>query len=370
MSDADVTVIHPQMSMLGGGEMVCFLVLASAIERGAPTRLFSERIANLEVLSEYRRSGASNAVHYPIKVTRPSFLGTYPYYANIAQQMRKVAGTRPRHVLLTQSIVPGLSRFRDCRVVLYVHYPDLASDESQAHGALSKAYLYPIKAILERQLGYVDTLVCNSKYTRDAIRQHWGHLSPPEPVVVYPSTTRTLDASASWEHRKKRVVYVGRLSFFKRHEVLKELAVKNPSIEYCSIGSSSDGYNAYIRSLQMLKPDNYQIIANAPHSTLKKYLETSLVYVHAAVNEHFGISILEAMLAGAVPMAHDSGGIREILPRELRWNDREELDQKSTELLGNRSLWESWHRRVVDIAGEHSPSRFKEQIARVVFGSR
>jgi glycosyltransferase involved in cell wall biosynthesis len=154
------------------------------------------------------------------------------------------------------------------------------------------------------------------------------------------------------------------LSFFKRHEIIKELAVRNPAVEYCSIGSSNNSYGAYVQSLQHRKPANYRIIANAEYAEIRNYLETSLVYVHAAANEHFGIAILEAMCAGAVPLAHDSGGMREILPMELRWTDISELSRKSNEFLQDENLWNRWHRKVIEIAAEHSPQRFKEQVAR------
>jgi len=43
--------------------------------------------------------------------------------------------------------------------------------------------------------------------------------------------------------------------------------------------------------------------------------------------EHFGITIVEAMSAGCVPVVHDSGGPKEIVngERGFRWQNLEEI---------------------------------------------
>ena len=41
----------------------------------------------------------------------------------------------------------------------------------------------------------------------------------------------------------------------------------------------------------------------------------------SAINEHFGISIVEAMAMGCVPIVHNSGGPREFVPSDHRFNN-------------------------------------------------
>jgi glycosyltransferase involved in cell wall biosynthesis len=47
------------------------------------------------------------------------------------------------------------------------------------------------------------------------------------------------------------------------------------------------------------------------------------VLLHSFVGEHFGIALIEAMSAGAIPITHDSGAAREdnLVPNDYRYTD-------------------------------------------------
>ncbi len=44
--------------------------------------------------------------------------------------------------------------------------------------------------------------------------------------------------------------------------------------------------------------------------------------------EHFGISIVEAMALGCLPIVHDSGGMREFVPAQYRYTSIEQAAEK------------------------------------------
>jgi glycosyltransferase involved in cell wall biosynthesis len=48
------------------------------------------------------------------------------------------------------------------------------------------------------------------------------------------------------------------------------------------------------------------------------------------VGEHFGISIVEAMALGCIPVVHDSGGMREFVPTQYRYRTIEQAAEKIT----------------------------------------
>ena len=50
---------------------------------------------------------------------------------------------------------------------------------------------------------------------------------------------------------------------------------------------------------------------NVSYAELKKLLNEATIGLHTMWNEHFGIGVVEIMAAGAVILAHDSGGPRE-----------------------------------------------------------
>ncbi|KAK9711099.1 asparagine-linked glycosylation protein [Basidiobolus ranarum] len=51
-----------------------------------------------------------------------------------------------------------------------------------------------------------------------------------------------------------------------------------------------------------------EFIINASYDTLVGYLSRSLIGLHTMNHEHFGISIVEYMAAGLIPVANNSGG--------------------------------------------------------------
>jgi glycosyltransferase involved in cell wall biosynthesis len=69
-------------------------------------------------------------------------------------------------------------------------------------------------------------------------------------------------------------------------------------------------------------------LPNPSHAEVKQALAQTRFYVFPAVNEHFGMTTVEAIAMGAIPFVHDSGGQREIVPLDgLRFSDETFLER-------------------------------------------
>jgi glycosyltransferase involved in cell wall biosynthesis len=82
------------------------------------------------------------------------------------------------------------------------------------------------------------------------------------------------------------------------------------------------------------------------------------------MQEHFGVTTVEAMSAGAVPVVINTGGQREIVTHGVDgflWNDLDSLAEHTQQLAGDADL-----RRRLSLNAVHSSARF----SREAFGAR
>jgi len=125
--------------------------------------------------------------------------------------------------------------------------------------------------------------------------------------------------------------------------------------EYFSVGGLSDTptHHAYFEKLHdVIAGGRAHLIANVERSTLKSLYERASVFWHAAgygedeslhpeLTEHFGITTVEAMAAGCVPVVINKGGQREIVQHGVNgflWNTLAELKEYTGVLMRDEHL--------------------------------
>jgi glycosyltransferase involved in cell wall biosynthesis len=100
---------------------------------------------------------------------------------------------------------------------------------------------------------------------------------------------------------------------------------------------------------------------------VKELLGRAKVYVHSAHNEHFGITIVEAMAAGCVPVVNDTGGPREIVSADVgyRWNDVNQAVVQVSNLIEDEALRRELSKAAASRAREFGPEAFESGMRRV-----
>jgi glycosyltransferase involved in cell wall biosynthesis len=182
---------------------------------------------------------------------------------------------------------------------------------------------------VEKGISKLNRIFCNSYYTKKAIMQYWSNFNVKEPVIIRPP----VELKDFWcyiplEEKEQRVVYVARFAPIKRHGLMKQLAKTFPSYEFVSVGALTEGMKDWFRTLSKGAPRNYFLKPNLPKKNLIELLKRSKIYVHLMEGEHFGIAPLEALASGCIVLVHDSGGIREYIPKEFRWKNLDDLKEK------------------------------------------
>jgi glycosyltransferase involved in cell wall biosynthesis len=106
----------------------------------------------------------------------------------------------------------------------------------------------------------------------------------------------------------------------------------------------------------------------SPLRKLRDVLARAKIYVHCARNEHFGISIVEAMAAGCVPVVHDSGGPREIVTDEVgyRWTIVDKAVEFVSELIADDGLRRTMSNAAMSRAENFRPETFEATLANVI----
>ena len=170
-------------------------------------------------------------------------------------------------------------------------------------------------------------LFANSKYSADAIRAELD----VEPHILYPSVSNYILNPNDVDLEKQRnnnVVTVARISEIKNLQIIPyiaELTSKEISFTIAGLLDSEKTLNMLLKLVKDLNlSKRVRILTNVKREQLKKLLLNSKVFLHPSKNEPFGISIVEAMASGCIPVVHNSGGPKEFVPLNQRFNNIDE----------------------------------------------
>jgi glycosyltransferase involved in cell wall biosynthesis len=209
----------------------------------------------------------------------------------------------------------------------------------------------------QRAINSYSVVAANSKYTAGWISKYWKR----DAEVLYP----VCDDMGPPANKKNMILTVGRFfpdngsSHHKRHDMLidafLELNEKDWELHIAGSLVENDKHDvSYFNYLKKKasKASNIYIHPNMPFEELKKLRQETSIYWHATGygydtekfpenQEHFGMSTVEAMSAGAIPIVYDSAGQREIVDNRengFLWRTNKELLEKTQEVIGNVHL--------------------------------
>ena len=343
-------MIHPYLDIYGGGERVCHNVIKTLVVHGQKVELltfdFDANRYREIVGEEFPKNVTIHSLGKRIEVKPPFTI--YKRRQNFAKLLKRYRDRLEYDYLFsTQSSSPFEPVFlnKAKKNIAYVHFPEIHFDYDRAK-LKRKVYLWLFKKWVEQGASKLDMVFCNSNYTREMIERYWKTHGVKDPIVVYPP----VNLDAFWcdkplSERRKRVIYVARFIPVKRHEIMKKLAVDLPSYEFVSVGglieAEKDWFNKFSENLAQ----NYTLKTNLPGADLLKILHDSRVYVHLMEGEHFGIAPVEGLASGCVTLVHNSGGIKEFIPEEFRWESYDDLKEKIVRYMESENESASWENK-------------------------
>jgi hypothetical protein len=163
--------------------------------------------------------------------------------------------------------------------------------------------------------------VINSKFTagiyHDFYQKRLDVVYPPN-ALGYPSSPIVKDDNSC--------IILSRIERPKRMELALEMAKKYPEICFRIVGGVTPESLEYFNFLKETVKNNsllnVEFHENVKYEKNIELLSKSKYYLFLAQNEHFGITTVEAINYNCVPIVHNSGGQKEIVPiEELRFSN-------------------------------------------------
>lgn len=240
-------------------------------------------------------------------------------------------------------------------------------------------------------LRYVDSydlITPISRYVQKWLQVYWGKegeiLYPPVDVDSYdPSRAKknvilTVGRFFSGSHNKKHVVMI---------EAFQRLCRKGlQGWELHLVGGVAPGrvHAEYLERVKR-KAEGYPIFvhADAPFAELKRLYEEASIYWHASGYgenenrnpirfEHFGITTVEAMAAGCIPVVIAKAGQLETVEQGqsgFLWNTLSELERYTLQVAGDPAVRASLQRGAVARARVFDQEHFKRRLLELISGT-
>lgn len=234
----------------------------------------------------------------------------------------------------------------------------------------------------KKELESYQTIIANSKYTQKWIKNYWNK----ESEVIYPPVD--IANFSKTEKKKKWIVSVGRF-FVSGHnkkqlemvEAFKQISSQMNDWELHLVGSVNDAqiHKEYLEKvLQASKGYPITVHTDINFSKLKNILAQSSIYWHAAglgspenkepeKLEHFGLSIVEAMAAGCVPVVINKGGPAEIGDSVgYTWNTLKELQEITLSLSKNSKLLTKLQTKSINLSKAYNNKNFEYKVTELL----
>ena len=344
---ATFLVVHPYLDIYGGGERVCHNVIKTLVAHGQKVELLTfdfdvERYRDI-VGEDFPTEVVIHSMGKRIEVKPPFTI--YKRHRNFVKLLKKHRDhLKYDYLFSTQSSSPFEPIFltKAKKNIAYVHFPEIHFDYDNSLWK-RKLYLWLFRRWVEQGIDRLDVVFCNSNYTKENLKRYWKSHGVIEPIVVYPA----VNLEKFWcdkllSERQKRVTYVARFIPVKRHEIMKRLATDLPAYEFVSVGGLIETEKVWFNYFQKNLPSNYILKTNLPESELIDILQDSRIYVHLMEGEHFGIAPVEGLASGCVTLVHNSGGMKEFIPEEFRWENYDDLKEKIVKYMEAKSGNEHW----------------------------
>ncbi len=226
----------------------------------------------------------------------------------------------------------------------------------------------------------INRIICNSGFTKKVIDKEFG----VDSLVLYPPVSVEKFNSKKKENIILGVARFSNLLQSKRQDVLiktfKNFYKSNSSYKLVLAGGVEVGANEYVEKLEReIKGFPIELIKSPDFKSLKKLYGTAKVFWSASGYEadeekepkkveHFGITPVESMAAGCVPILFNAGGHKEIIENGVNgflWKDTGELYGLTRKVVTDEKLRKEISKKAVEDSKKYSYKNFEDDFVKL-----
>ncbi len=203
-------------------------------------------------------------------------------------------------------------------------------------------------------------IVCNSHFTEQAFIHIFPGAQNHTQVIYPPVELKQYQCPVG--NREQAIVSLGRFAPDKGQLEQIRLAEKLPGMDFHFMGFVNNPTyfqrcQEYVNTRQLT---NVYLHPNIPFNEMIGLMQSSRYFLHTMPNEHFGITAVQAIAAGCLPIVHDSGGQKETVPfDELRYPSLEQVPGIITQ-LENKNLQE--RRTMIEKLQQNARENFEADV--------
>lgn len=363
-------VIHHTLNSPGGESSFAIETIYSLSKLGYDIELVTVQKPNLEFISK------TYGKELPVKNVRfisPFKMNYFGIYQRLLTVMSSLNLKTSDIVINTNGNNLPFNISQNILCILYIHFPALLqtsfeyNNNKYKKSFFWKAYFKPYQImahlLTKKALKRANIVLTNSIFSKNAIQKVYPSV---DPQVIYPPVDiERFSNCLSSNSRENQVLVIARFSPEKQIEKAIMIAKLLKNINFKIIGSLLTVNQSYFNYLQqMIKDyelkDKVQLIPNATKDEMMNAMSTSMVYLHTMTGEHFGISIVEAMAAGLIPIVPTYGGCSEIVPTEYQYTT---IQDAADCIYKNIDQYDNTKRKFVyEISKQFSPENFRRNL--------
>jgi len=265
--------------------------------------------------------------------------------------------------------------------IVIIHFPPYRKTKSE----FIKKYPFMFIPAWFKDLNFLknyDLYINNSQYTKYWLKKYW-HIEDGKTALVYPAVS---PISKVIENKSNIIFVCSRIEKSKKIEILITAFLANETIKNNTkliiAGSIIEEHVQYAQEIKRLIENCNSVILheNPSRNEIEDYYCNSKIFWHAkgyGVNEekapyeleHFGITTVEAMSAGCIPVVINKGGQKEIVENGINgflWDTPRQLIEKTVYLMQNEDERKKMSQCAIEKAKNYSLENFTENLGEVL----